>query len=294
MTGQGQRSIVVTGSTGFVASRLLPRLSARGDRIIAIVRATRGAEAVFDIDVEIRRADLEDPTSMDGVFAGADAVVHLAGMALVPTMLSAMVSDGVGRGTFISSAGVYTKLRSASADAKRIAEAALRASPIDYTILRPSMIYGTPRDRNMTRLLRWIQRSPVVPAPLGGVTLQQPVHVDDLVSAIIASLDRPAGRNEYEVGGPEPISLREVIHVSADALHRRVWVLPVPLFPAHVAASTAHRLHLPFPVRPEQVLRLTESKAVDIGPARHDLGFEPRSFPEGIRAQAVMLRDDRD
>jgi uncharacterized protein YbjT (DUF2867 family) len=287
-----QGTIAVTGSLGFVASRLMPMLTGGGAHVIALVRPGRDASALASMaNVEVRRGDLEQPASLAGAFAGADAVVHLAGLALVPGMLPALASSGVRRGVFVSSAGVHTQLVSRGADLKRAGEAALRASNIAYTILRPSMIYGTPRDRNLVRLLRLLQRWPLVPAPLGGVTLQQPVHVDDLAAAIRGALVRPeAARGEYDVGGPEAIALRDVVGECARALGRPHAILPLPLAPAHALATLARRLRLPFPVRPEQVLRLTESKAVDITPARRDLGFAPRPFREGIEAEVAMLR----
>ena len=285
-------TIAVTGALGFVASRLLPRLTAGGARVLALVRPGREVPTSLRADaIEIRRGDLAVPESLAGAFDGADAVVHLAGLALVPGMLPALVAAGVRRGVFVSSAGVHTKLVSHGADMKRAGEAALRASPIGYTILRPSMIYGTPRDRNMIRLLRLLERWPLVPSPLGGVTPQQPVHVDDLASAILAALVRAeAVRGEYDVGGPEPITLRDVIRECARALGRPCAILPVPIAPAHAAAVLARRLRLPFPVRPEQVLRLAESKAVDLAPARRDLGFSPRPFREGIEAEVALMR----
>jgi len=287
--------VLVTGALGFVASRLIPQLAGRGARVIALVRPGREVEAVPALaGVEIRRGDLSRPATLTGAFSGAGAIVHLAGLSLVPELVPVLLADGVGAGVFVSSAGVYTRLQSSGADRKRSGEAALRASPLAFTILRPSMIYGTPRDRNMVKLLRWLRRFPIVPAPLGGDTPQQPVHVDDLVDAILASLERPAAaRGEYDVGGPQPLALRDVIDEAARALARRAWILPVPLAPAHAAALLARRLRLPFPVSPEQVLRLAESKAVDIEPARRDLGFSPRPFRDGIEAEARMLWEDR-
>jgi uncharacterized protein YbjT (DUF2867 family) len=289
------RTVAVTGALGFVASRLLPRFAARGVRVLAVLRPGRDPSPILALaDVEVRRGDLADPATLPGAFDGAQAVVHLAGLALVPGMLPAIEAGGARAGAFVSSAGVHTRLVSRGADAKRAGEAALRASMLAYTVLRPSMIYGTPRDRNLVRLLRWLRRWPVVPAPLGGRTPQQPVHVDDLADAIVASLERPAAaRNEYDVGGPEALPLAEVIHECAAALGRPAWILPVPLAPAHAAARLARRLRLPFPVSPEQVLRLAESKAVDIAPARRDLGFAPRPFREGIQEEARMLLEGR-
>ncbi|HYM81347.1 MAG TPA: NAD(P)H-binding protein [Candidatus Limnocylindria bacterium] len=280
----------VTGALGYVASHLLPKLRERATRIVAIVRPGRDAGRLEALGAEVRRADLEDPSTVGGVFADLDAVIHLSGMAQVPRFLPALEAAGVRRGVFVGSTGVHTRLESPGADAKRIGEAALRASGIGYVILRPTMIYGTLADRNLARLLRWLQRSPLVPVPGGGETPQQPVHVDDLVAAIQAALERPgSARREYDVGGPEPLSLSELIRTSAEALGRRAWIIPVPLAPSHRAVLTLRALRLPCPVRGEQVLRLAESKAVDIGPAQRDLSYRPRSFSEGIAEEAAAL-----
>jgi uncharacterized protein YbjT (DUF2867 family) len=284
-------AVVVTGSLGFVAGHVLPRLHARGARVIGIVRPGRDAAALEARGIEVRRADLSRPLRSPDLFAGAHTILHLSGMALFPALFEAIEASGIRRGVFISSAGVYTSLRSASAEAKRVGEARLGESRIDWTLLRPTMIYGTPADRNLSRLLRWLRACPVVLVPGGGRTLQQPVHVEDLTDAILAALDRPGtARRVYDIGGPEPLPLAEVIRLSAAALERSAFLVPLPLGPSYRLVSLLKRLRLPSPVRGEQVLRLAESKEVDIEAARRDLGFRPRPFVEGIGAEAALLR----
>ncbi len=282
--------IAVTGALGFVASHLIPRLHARGHRVLAVVRPGRDATRLAALGCELRWADLGDPATHAGAFDGATGVVHLAGMALAPRFLPALEQAGVRRGVFVSSAGVYTRLASGGADAKRRGEEALQASSLAWTILRPSMIYGTPADRNMVRLLRALRSVPVFPAPGGGGTLQQPVHVEDLAAAIVACFERPASeRRAYDVGGPVPLPLAELVRLAGAALGRRVWVVPLPLAPMHALVVAARGIGLRTPVSPEQVLRLNESKAVDITPARRDLGFDPRPFERGIGEEARAL-----
>lgn len=287
--------MAITGALGFVASRLIPRLIERGARgPLAIVRPGRDASRLAALGLEVRRANLNDPDRLDGAFDGADAVIHLSGMAQAAWLVPALERASVRSGVFVSSAGVHTRLASAGADAKRRGEAVLRASRLGHVILRPSMIYGAPGDRNLARLLGWLERVPLLPLPGGGGTLQQPIHVDDLVAAILAALDAPAGtRAEYDVGGPAPMPLRELVRVCAEELGRPAWLLPLPLGPAHRAVVLARRLRLPCPVRPEQVLRLAESKAVDVGPLMRDLGVAPRPFRDGIRAEIAALRGHR-
>jgi nucleoside-diphosphate-sugar epimerase len=152
------------------------------------------------------------------------------------------------------------------------------------------MIYGTPADRNLARLLRWLRRFPLVPVPGGGGTLQQPVHVEDLCAAIESALVRPeSAGHAYDVGGPTALSLAELVRISGAALGIRAIPVPVPLAPAHLAARAARAMRVRAPVTPEQVLRLAESKAIDITPATRDLGFQPRSFEEGIASEARAI-----
>jgi nucleoside-diphosphate-sugar epimerase len=84
-----------------------------------------------------------------------------------------------------------------------------------------------------------------------------------------------------------------MIEQSAQALGRRAVLIPLPLRPVHGLVRILRRMGLSSPIRPEQLLRLEESKAVDITPARRDLGFSPRSFAEGIGAEAEMLFGQR-
>jgi uncharacterized protein YbjT (DUF2867 family) len=284
--------IAVTGALGFVASRLLPRLGAGGRRVIGIVRPGRSAPSLERLGVEVRFADLTRPEGLEGAFAGAAGVVHLSGMSQVTLLVPALERCGVRRGVFVGSTGIYTRLESPGAEAKRVGEARLRASAIDFVILRPSMIYGTERDRNLARLLRWLGRMPIVPLPGGGGTPQQPIHVDDLCAAILAALDRPeAARREFDVGGPESLTLAELVRAAGRAMGRRVWLVPIPLAPVHAAARLFRWSRVPFPVSPEQVLRLRESKSVDITAARTALGFDPRPFADGIAAEARSLSE---
>ena len=106
--------------------------------------------------------------------------------------MAAAEEAGLRRAVFVSTTSIFTSLDTASKPVRLAAEDTVMTSALDWTIIRPTMIYGTPADRNMARLLRALRRLPVLPLPGGGTGLQQPVHVDDLAGAIVAALDRPA------------------------------------------------------------------------------------------------------
>jgi uncharacterized protein YbjT (DUF2867 family) len=158
----------------------------------------------------------------------------------------------------------------------------VQESALDWTIVRPTMIYGTARDRNISRMLRFLARWPVF--PLCGNALWQPVYVEDLAAAVVAALDSPVtvGRT-YNLAGAYPLRFSELVRTAARTLLRRVLLVRVPVAAAVLAARVT-RL-----VTPEQVRRLAEDKAFDYADATRDFGFKPRTFAEGVRLEARGL-----
>jgi len=285
----------VTGGSGFLGGSVIPRLVAAGHEPSALARTETAAQRIRILGATPIPGDLDDPASIDGAFAdsGAETLVNLAslGFGHAPTIVAAAEEAGLKRAVFISTTSIFTRLATASKPVRVAAEDTVRASGLDWTIIRPTMIYGRPGDRNMARLLRGLRRLPILPLPGGGVGLQQPVHVDDLAAAIVNALDRPVtARQAYDVAGPEPLTLRTIIEEAGRAVGRRPTLMPVPLAPV-VGLVRLYEAVAPSPrLKAEQLARLAEDKAVEIGPARADLGFDPRSFAEGIRAEAALLR----
>ena len=284
----------VTGGSGFLGGRVVPLLIELGHEVTALARSAPAAERVAALGAAPVTGDLDDPASLDAAFSAsrAQVLVNLAslGFGHAPAIVGAAEDAGLSRAVFVSTTSLFTRLNASSKAVRQSAEDTIRSSALEWTIIRPTMIYGAPGDRNMARLLGLLRRSPVVPLPGGGHRLQQPVHVDDLARAIVAAIDRPAtvGR-AYDLGGPEPLTLRQVIEQASAAVGRRRILAPVPLRPA-VAAARLYERMAPNPrLKAEQLERLAEDKAFDISDARRDLDFDPRPFEAGIREEAALL-----
>ena len=236
--------------------------------------------SVLPSGMELRRADLEGALPLDGI----SGLVYCASMGFghVPPVVAQLEHAGVQRAVFISTTAIFTGLPSASRTVRLEAEAAVQRSSLEWTILRPTMIYGTARDRNISRLLRFLERWPVF--PLCGNGLWQPVYVEDLADAVVAALDTPRtiGR-VYNVAGAQPLALADLVRTAARALGRRVTLIRVPLQAAVLGARLTRV------VRPEQVLRLAEDKAFSYADAARDFGFAPRSFAEGVTLEARAI-----
>lgn len=284
--------VVVTGGTGFTGERVVRQLAARGIVPTVVARASSATDAVRAAGAAVVAADLDDPAGLALAFAGHDTLLHVASMGLgqVPGVVSAARSAGIRRAVFVSTTAVLTRLPVRSRPVRLAAEAAVRSSGLDWTILRPTMIYGSYRDRNMSRLLRHLRTWRTVPLPGRGSALQQPVHVEDVAFSIVEAAHRPvACRRDYNVSGARPLSLRALIEHAAGAVGVRPVLVPVAPGAVSLCLRASESLGLRLPVSSEQVQRLCEDKAFDHSAAASDLGFAPRCFSVGIVEEAREL-----
>jgi len=270
--------ILLVGATGFLGSFVAARLMERHP--VALVRASSDT-SVLPRGMELRRGDLNGgPLPLDGI----STVVYCASMGFghVPRLVRQLEQRRISRALFISTTAVFTTLPSASRTPRLEAEAAVERSSMDWTILRPTMIYGTARDRNISRLLRFLKRIPVF--PLCGNALWQPIYVEDLADAVVAALDSSdTVKKVYNVAGAQPLRFADLVRTAARAVERNVTLIRVPLAAAVLAAGLTRV------VTPEQIRRLAEDKAFSYADAARDFLFAPRSFAEGVACEAEAL-----
>jgi uncharacterized protein YbjT (DUF2867 family) len=295
--------LLVTGGSGFLGGYVLAEAARRGHSCVALARSPAAARTVAARGATPLAGDLGDSAALAEHFAsaGCDALVNLAslGFGHAPGIVRAAVRSGLDRAVFVSTTAVTTTLPARSKAVRLAAEAEIRSSGLSWTILRPTMIYGAAGDRNLSRLLAALsrlRRVPVLPVPLvlplpgGGRQRQQPVHVADVAGAVLTAAERSAtaGRG-YDVAGPEPLAFAELLRVSAAAVGCRVHLVPVPLAPVIALTRGYERISRRPRIRAEQWQRLAEDKAFPIEAAARDLDYTPRSFAEGIRAEAAAL-----
>ena len=287
-------NVHIVGGTGFLGRRLIPRLKAADHTVTGLARTAASARTLEELGVHVVRGDLEDPHSVEAALSSGvpDALITSVSFTLgyVPHIVSTSERVGVRRAIFVSSTSIVTKLDAPSKPVRIEAEERIRSSTLEWTIIRPTMIYGGRDDRNLVRLLRFIERSPIVPLP-GESAMQQPVHVDDVAPAIVCALTEPAAfRRTYDLAGPAAMTLRDLAAETSRALDRRVSLVPLPLGPVVRIARLYERFSRRPRIRAEQFERLAEDKEFDISAARQDLGFAPRPFAQGIREEAELLR----
>jgi nucleoside-diphosphate-sugar epimerase len=280
--------LLITGATGFTGSRIVPLILDSGYEVRCYARETSDRSRLGTLPVEWVTGDLSDAEALTSALRGVDALVNIAslGFGHAESILRSAKETGVKRGIFISTTAIFTQLNAGSKSARLAAEEAIQASRLSYTILRPTMIYGSPRDRNMWRLIRLLRVTPIMPIFGDGESLQQPIFVDDVAGAVLLALqnDITIGKS-YNIAGKDPLTYNQVIDTVASALGKRVWKLHLPYMPIVNFLQFTERIRFRLPIKAEQVLRLNENKAFLYEEAQRDFGFSPRSFAEGIRSE---------
>jgi uncharacterized protein YbjT (DUF2867 family) len=285
-------TIAVTGGTGFTGEHVVRELLAAGRTVRCLVRPTSDVSRVPD-GVTLVKGTLEDAGSLRRLLDGAEALVKVSslGFGHARAVLEACAETSVSRGIFFSTTSIFTKLPARSGHVRGEAEKQIEQSGLSWTILRPTMIYGSERDRNLSRLIRFLARTPAVPLPGGGRALIQPVQALDLARAVVSVLQTPAtALRAYNLPGRAPAPLREVVGFLLRALGRRVPIISVPVRGAAAVAGLWQRTGLPPRVTREQVLRLAEDKAFEYEDAERDFGYRPGTWQEGLSLELERLR----
>ena len=200
------------------------------------------------------RGDVLDPTSLAPAMDGIDTVIHL--VAIIEesggrtfdqvirqgseNVVTAARNAGVRRLVHMSALGAQPNPAYPYLNAKWGAEQAVRQSGLDWTIIRPSVIFG-PRDGFVNVLAGLIRRAPIIPVVGSAESKFQPVAVGEVAAVYRAVLDDPAAIGQtYELGGGETYSYEEMLDVIAAQLGKRKpkLHLPVGLMRTVVAVSS--------------------------------------------------------
>ena len=282
--------VLVSGGTGLLGQGFLHLLREAGEHEVrCFVRPTSPVERLGGL--ELAYGDARDPGSMIRALRGTDAFVHIAGIEYAPQVLDAMRRAGVKRLVVVSSTSAHSRFEFRSAP-RLTNEALLPGSGLRWTVVRPSMIYGSELDHNMHKLLRFLDRSFIFPLFGSGENLWQPVYYEDLARGVYATLTKPGTEGQiYDLPGLRPLTYLDLVRTAAGALGKKVRIVRIPAEPVRRALLVAESLRLPLPVSSEQVLRLREDKAYPYDKARKELGYAPLAFKEGIALEVRRLRE---
>ncbi|MCB1772428.1 MAG: NAD(P)H-binding protein [Gammaproteobacteria bacterium] len=296
--------VAIFGGTGFVGSYLVDALVAHGMCPVLLVRAGHEGRVRHRDSSVVVSGSVEDDAALSKVIDMADAVIFNIGILrefpsrgvtfqrlqqeAACRIIDKAAASGVGRFLLMSANGVDAR-QTTYQRTKHQAERYLAASGLDWTVVRPSVIFGNPRGRSefATQLYRDVIASPL-PAPLfyqgilphsAGQFELSPVHVRDVAQAFVAALLSPNTIGQVlELGGPESLTWKEILTRIAAAAGKSKLMLPVPAFGIAAAAALLDRFEA-FPVTRDQLKMLMQGNTCGSA-ALTQLGISPTGFCE--------------
>lgn len=236
--------VTVFGGSGFIGRHVVRALAGDGWRVKIACRRPDLALPLKSLgepgQIELVRADLRRPSTIDAALEGADAAVNLVGILTesgdqtfasvqaqgARDVAEAVEKAGITRFVHVSAIGADTDSPSAYARTKAKGEAAVREFMPQAIIFRPSIVFG-PEDDFFNRFAAMARLFPVLPL-VGADTLFQPVFVDDIAQAAALALDGKATAGAtYELGGPEVKTFHELVRYVCDVTGRRRSIVPL-------------------------------------------------------------------
>jgi NADH dehydrogenase len=293
-------NVVVAGGTGFLGRHISRALMDAGHDVTVMTRNPGSVASIPELaGAGAVRADVTDPRSLSGTLRGADAVVGAVQFPNHPVevprkgltydrydregtenLLAEASAAGVGHYLYISGANVDPRSDKPWYRAKGRAEESIRASGLKWAILRPSWAYG-PEDRALNKFVTIARFSPVVPQLGTAPQRVQPVWVGDIALAACRVFERDAWGEVYEIGGPDAMTMNEIIHTLLDVMGRRRGILPLPAWLAKAGTAPLRLLPSP-PMTPQGIEFAIQEGLVDTTALTERLGVHPIRLRDGL------------
>jgi len=288
--------LFITGGTGFVGQNVVRALGDRPLRLL--VRDRTSQREQYGKHIELVEGDVTNPESLRSAIDGCSGVLHLVAI-IEPTsgesfdgnirkgtenVLNEAHAAGVGRFYQMSAIGAQDNPDFPYHQAKWRAEQAVKASGLDWTIFRPSVIYG-PGDGFIGVLAGVIRSFPVIPVVGDGKSRFQPIQVGDVAEAITNAIDDPGTNGKtLDLVGPEILTYEEMLDTIAAGIgkRKRKIHLPVSLMNLVVAASKPLPKSIRPPVTSEQLKMLALDNTSDHPATEGLLGRLPVTLADNL------------
>jgi len=267
---------------------------AAGHEVISLSRGVQPGGHVYP--VRNIRIDLVRPEGLLEALVGIGGVVHAAGIlheqqgqdlerahvGATANLVEACRRAGVGKIVHLSALGVHAKAPEAYLRSKWEAERIIESSGLSYTIFRPSLVFGT-GDRVVSQLLAVSRYSPVIPLLGDADAKVQPIWVGDVATAVVRALsDRSTDGVIYELGGPESMTIADVIATIKRETKRPALSVKIPRFLSGPLVRLGEQLFDKPPVTEEQLALLSAGGTCDPNPAAVTFGLRMRVLADAL------------
>ncbi|NMK49328.1 NAD-dependent epimerase/dehydratase family protein [Achromobacter sp. Bel] len=275
-------TVGVLGATSPVGRQVLAQLAGAGHSVVAFSRRPQQSD-----DARVRWATL--PGTVED---GGQPIPHwiaLCGIWNLPEHFDLMLRHGVRRVVCLSSTSRFTKTTSSNPQEeeivrrlvegeRQIAEWA-QAHGVEWTILRPTLIYGRGTDRNLAEIVKLIRKLGRFPLFGRSEGLRQPVYVDDVAKAAVLSVfSADAGCKSYNISGAEVLTYREMVSRIFKAMGREPRFLSVPIWLFNVALFFLRLIPRYRKWNADMVQRMNRDMVFDHDDARRDFAYDPQRF----------------
>jgi NADH dehydrogenase len=289
-------TVWVSGATGFVGQGVLRALIEAGHGVRALVHRGRLPRSFLSKGVTVVRGSVLDPATLESTMEECDAAIHLVGIIVEKRKASfyqihylgavnaveAARAAGVKRFLLMSALGAKSDAATPYFRTKWMAEEYLRSGDMDYTIMRPSIIFGKD-DSFVNLLVRMTRYLPFVPVMGPGDGRLQPVWLEDVAACFVRALEkRESGGKTYDLGGPRQYTFNELLDAVAGLIGKKGRRVHVPLSVARPAAAVMELLLPKPPITRDQITMLEQSNICDISPMVNELGVEPSALEEAF------------
>lgn len=292
--------VTVFGGSGFVGRHVVRALAKRDYRIRVAVRRPELAGHLQPLgrvgQIHAVQANLRYPGSVEAAMRGSHAAINLVGI-LAETgaqRFDAVQGEGAGavaraaslagaRMVHVSAIGADENSPSRYGRSKAAGEKAVLGAVPQATILRPSVVFG-PEDQFTNRFASLARISPLLPLIGGGLTRLQPVYVGDVATTVADAVDGKTKEGAvYELGGPEVLTMREVMEIILAVIERKRILVTLPFGLAKLQALALQFAPGPLKLTPDQVALLSSDNVVSpetkaAGLTLQGLGITPDSL----------------
>src|SRR5580692_3851712 len=298
--------VTVFGGSGFLGRNVVRALCKREYRVRVAVRRPELAGHLQPLgrvgQIHAVQANLRYPASVEAAMRDSHAAINLVGILAEGGAQTFDAVQGAGAGSVaraaaavgagmvhVSAIGADENSDSRYARAKAAGEKAVLAAVPAATILRPSVVFG-PEDQFTNRFAALARLSPALPLIGGGVTKLQPVYVGDVATAVADAVDGKAKPGAiYELGGPEVLTMREIMELILSITDRKRLLPSLPFGLARLQSMFLQFALAPFTLPPDQVELLRSDNVVSdaakaAGLTLEGLGIAPDSL-EGVAPQ---------
>jgi uncharacterized protein YbjT (DUF2867 family) len=242
--------VLVTGSTGYVGHYVVKALLEAGHSVVSVSRdaakskAASGAKLEIFGNVEYRMGDVSNGNGLKEAMNGVEAVVHLVGIIAekglqtfarvhvdgTRNVLEAAKAAGIKRYVHMSALGASANAVSGYSSSKFQAEELVRASNLDWTIFRPSLVFGVGDDFFGHVLKNLVSQAPIVPQIGDGMFLFRPIWVGDVAQCFVQALAKPDTIGKiFDLVGPKEFTFKELSALMQSVLGIKKPVVAVPM-----------------------------------------------------------------